>query len=168
MSPTVTSRVRQRVAATVAALLVAAATLLVVGVLLERHVEAVTGHPPAAATSDYQDSHHDESTEGTHAESGIPAVEPVHGVGIESPWIVTLRAIASIALAVAVWRHPTRPVIAVVVAFTAAALVLDVIEILHQLGEGRIVLAALAGVIIALRVATIGAAYLLRARRVST
>ena len=62
----------------------------------------------------------------------------------------------SVALAVAVWLHPNRPVIATVVAFTAAALVLDVLEINYQLGADRIGLAALAAVIAALRTVASG------------
>jgi hypothetical protein len=52
----------------------------------------------------------------------------------------------------------------VAVLLTAAALVLDVLETSHQLGAGRIGLAALAGVIASLRVAVIvGSGYLYRA-----
>lgn len=48
-------------------------------------------------------------------------------------------------------------------AFTAAALVLDFLEINHQFGAGDIELAALAGLIAALRVATlVGDGYLYR------
>ena len=62
------SGVRHWVAAAVAVLLVAAAALLVVGALLERHAESGTEHPVVAVTGEQQESHHDESTEGTHAE----------------------------------------------------------------------------------------------------
>ena len=57
----------------------------------------------------------------------------------------------------------TGMAIAVVMAFTAAALVLDILEINHQFGAGDIELGALAGLIAALRVATlVGSAYLYR------
>jgi Flp pilus assembly protein TadB len=166
------SRVRHWVAAAVAVLLVAAAALLVVGILLERHTESGAEHPVVAATGQPQESHHDESTQGAHAEPGTApgnrggeAAERLTGISVESPWVVALGAIASVALAVAVWLRPNRPVIAIVVAFTAAALVLDVLEINHQIGADRIGLAALAGVIAALRVATIiGSGYLFRSR----
>ena len=91
------------------------------------------------------------------------------GINVESPWVVALGAVVSVALAVAVWLHPNRPVIATVVAFTAAALVLDVLEINYQLGADRIGMAALAGVIAALRVATlVGSGYLYRSRPAAT
>jgi hypothetical protein len=80
--------------------------------------------------------------------------------------VVALGAIVSIVLAVAVSLRPNRAVIAILVAFTAAALVIDIFEINHQMGADRIGLAALAGVIAALRVATIiGSAYLFRFHR---
>jgi Flp pilus assembly protein TadB len=165
---------RRRVAAVVAVLLVAAAALLVVGILLERHTES--GEHPVVATREQQETHHDESTEGVHTEPatapgnrGGEAAERLTGISVESPWVVALGAIASVALAVAVWLRPNRPVIAIVVVFTAAALVLDVLEVSHQLGADHIGLAALAGVIAALRVATImGGGYLFRSRRAAT
>jgi Flp pilus assembly protein TadB len=166
-STSAASRVRHWVAAAVAVLLVAAAALLVVGILLERHTEPGAEHPIVTSTTEQQQSHHDESTEGGHAESGITndsggeAAERLTGISAESPWIVTLGAVVSVALAVAVWLRPNRLVIVTVVVFTAAALVLDVLEINYQLGADRIGLAALAGVIAALRVATIiGSGYL--------
>ena len=151
---------------------VTAAALLVVGVLLERHTESGAEHP-VVATGEQQESHHDESAEGTHAEPGTApsnrggeAAERLTGINIESPWVVALGVVVSIALAVAVWLRPNRPVIATAVVFTAAALVVDVLEINHQLGGGRIGPAALAGVIAALRVATIiGCGYLFRSRQ---
>jgi Flp pilus assembly protein TadB len=157
-------------AAIVAVLLLAAAGLLVLGVLLERHTESGSAHPIVATTGEQQERQHDESTGETHAESGVPATggaetaQRLTGINVESPLIVTLGAIASVAVAAAVWLRPNRPVIAIVVAFTAAALVLDVLETSHQLGAGRIGLAALAGVIASLRVAVIvGSGYLYRA-----
>jgi Flp pilus assembly protein TadB len=162
--------------AAVAVLLVAAAALLIVGVLLERHTESGAERPVVAATGEQQESHHGESTEAaTHHESGVPAnsggeaAERLTGISVESPWVVALGAIASVVLAVAVWLRPNRAVIAMVVAFTAAALVLDVLEVSHQLGADRIGLAALAGVVAALRVATIvGCGYLYRSRLTAT
>jgi hypothetical protein len=165
------------VAAVVAVLLVAAAALLILGVVLERHTESGSdsGHPGVAATGEQQESHHDGSTEGAHAETGVSphgggeAAERLTGISVESPLIVALGAVASIALAGAVWLRPNGPVVAVVLVFTAAALVLDVLEISSQLGADRIGLAALAAVIAALRSVTIVAgAYLYRSRRAAT
>jgi hypothetical protein len=176
VSSTEPSRVRHWVAAAVAVLLVAAAALLVVGVLLERHTESGAEHPVVAATGEQRESHHDESTEGAPGEPGTApgnrggeAAERLTGVNVESPWVVALGALVSIALAVAVWLRPNRPVIGTVVVFTAAALVLDIFEINHQIEVDRVGLAALAGVIAALRVATIiGSAYLFRSPRAAT
>jgi hypothetical protein len=172
-----TVSVRRRWAAgIVAGLLVAAAALLILGVVFEGHTESGAEHPVVAATGEPQEGHHDESTEGTHAEPatgpdnpGGEAAERLTGISVESTLVVTLGAVASIALAVAVWLRPSRPVLAMVVTFTAAALVLDTLEISHQLRADRIALAALAGVIAALRVATIaGSAYLYRSRPAAT
>ena len=175
-TPAIVSVRRRWVAGIVAVLLVAAAALLILGVVFERHTESGAEHPVVAATGERQESHHDESTEGTHAEPatapgnrGGEAAERLTGISVESTWVVALGAVASLALAVAVWLRPNRPVIAMVVTFTAAALVLDMVEISHQLGADRIGLAALAGVIAALRVATIaGSAYLYRSRPAAT
>jgi hypothetical protein len=175
-NPATVSVRRRWVAGIVAGLLVAAAALLILGVVFERHTESGAEHPVVAATGEPQESHHDESTEETHAgpatNADVPggeAAERLTGISVESTWVVALGAIASIALAVAVWLRPSRPVIAMVVTFTAAALILDTLEIGHQLRADRIALAALAGAIAALRVATIaGSAYLYRSRPAAT
>src|SRR5439155_26110476 len=119
--------------------------------------------------------HHDESTEATQVQSGDSVNgggetgERLTGINLESPWIVTLGSVASIACALGVWLRPNRSIIVVVVAVTAAALVLDVLAISHQVGIGRIGLAALAGVIAAVRVTVIVASgYLYRTAPVST
>lgn len=160
---------RRRIVAVVAALIATAATLLVVAVLIERPAE--TGQiPPPAATSEQQEGHHyGESSEGTHRDSTPSAVrdgeavERATGINLEAPWIVALGTFASIGCAVALWRRPTRPVIAAVAAFTTAAVILDALEVGHQIGEDRIALAILAGMIAAVRVAAIaGSAYLYR------
>lgn len=166
---------RRWVAPAVAVLLVAAAALLVVGVLLERQTESGAAHPVAAASGEQQESHN-EPTEGVHAEPGAElsnhggeAAERLTGINVESPWVVAIAAVVSITLAVAVWLRPIRAVIATVVVCSAAALVLDVLEINHQIGADHVGLAALAGVIAVLRVATIiGSGYLYRSRPAAT
>ena len=120
---TMTAAVRRRVAVAVAILLVATAALLVLGIVLERHaVSAGEQHEVSAIVGEQERGHHDESGEATHAEHGAPADganagESVTVTALESHWIIGVGTIAAIALAVAVWRRPTRPVIAVVVAF---------------------------------------------------
>ena len=161
-------------AATVAVLLIAAAALLVAGVFLERHAESGTQHSVVATSTEQHAGSHDESAEGRHAEgappasdSGIEAAEQHTGIGVESPLVVALGTVAAVALAVIVWRRPSRPVIATVVAFTAAAVVLDVLEIKHQAAEGRTALVLLATFIVAIRVTTVaGCGYLYRANPV--
>jgi hypothetical protein len=66
-----------------------------------------------------------------------------------------------------VWRRRSRPVIAAVVAITAAAVVFDVLEIKNQAAEGHTALVLLATLIVAIRVTTIaGCGYLYRANLV--
>jgi hypothetical protein len=164
-APAATLRRRRRVAAIAAVLIVAATVLLVVGVVVERHGETVNSHPGVATRE--QQGHHDESTEAAHSDSapagGAETVERLTGFNPEAPWIVASGTVVSIGCAVALWRRPTRPVIAIVVALTAAALILDALELHHQIGEGHIGLAVLAGGIAALRAAAIaGSGYLYR------
>ena len=166
---------RQRLAAGVALLLIATAAMLVFGVALERNAETgAESHEVTEVVGAEREDHHDESGEGPHSESdvhpgGAGAVEPASVKAIESPWVVAVGTIASVALAIAVWRRPTRPVIVIVAVFTIGALVFDVREIGHQASEGRVGLVVLAGVIVALRAATIAAAgYLYRTRTAVT
>jgi predicted metal-binding membrane protein len=165
-APAATLRRRRAVAAIVAVLIVAAAALLVVGVLLERHAETVDSRA-GVATGEQQEGHHDESVEAAHSDSApdgaAETVGRLTGFNPEAPWIVALGTVVSIGCAVAVWRRPTRLVIAIVVAFTAAALILDALELHHQIGENHIGLAVLAAGIAALRAAAIaGSGYLYR------
>ena len=118
----VTGAVRRRVNAAVAALLVATAVLLVLGVALERHAESGAAPHSVSETVGEDEGHHEESGETTH-EADVHGDEDNAGESatvdaIESPWVVALGTLAAAALAVAVWRRPTRPVIALVVAFT--------------------------------------------------
>lgn len=161
-----TGAVRRRVAAAVAALLVATAALLVLGVALERHAASGAESHSMSETGGEHESHHEESGETTHGEADVHRDEDNAGESatveaIESPWAAALGTVAAVTLAVAVWRRPTRPVIALVAVFTVAAMVFDLREIGHQAGEDRIGLVALASVLVALRAATIaGAGYL--------
>jgi hypothetical protein len=77
-----------------------------------------------------------------------------------------VATVISLGCAIAVWRRPARPVIVIVVGVTAAAMILDVLEVRHQIGEGRIGLALLAAGIAALRAAAVaGGGYLFKAAR---
>jgi Flp pilus assembly protein TadB len=124
---------------------IASAALVVVGILLERRAESGTQHSVGSTTAQHHENHHDESAEESHVDTAPPASESGSevskhhtGIGVESPRIVALGTVAAIALAVAVWRRPSRPVLLAVLVFTAAAAVLDVLEIKHQVGEGRV------------------------------
>lgn len=171
MSSSTAAPWRQRASVTVAALVMASAALVVVGIFLERHAESGTQHSVGSTTAEHHENHQEKSAEESHidtappaSESGSEVAEHHTGIGVESPRIVALGTVAAIALAVAVWRRPSRPVLVAVLVFTAAAAVLDVLEIKHQVGEGRVGLALLAAFIVALRVATIGGCgYLYRA-----
>lgn len=123
-SVTVVTGAVRRVNAAVAALLVATAVLLVLGVALERHAEAGAESHSVSETVGEDEGHHEESGETTHDEADVhgdedSAGESVTVDAIESPWVVALGTLAAAALAVAVWRRPTRPVVALVVAFTS-------------------------------------------------
>lgn len=167
---------RQRVAASVAILLVVAAALLVAGVVLERSAEASSQHSIVTTAEHQEGDGHDESAEEGRSEGLTPATdkggeaaEQRTELGIESPWIVALGSLAAVALAVAVWRRPSRPIIAAVAAFTAVATLLDALEVAHQAAEGRPGLTLLAALIVAIRVATIaGCVYLYRPTSVTT
>jgi hypothetical protein len=109
MSPSTAASLRQRVRATVAVLLIAAAALLVAGILLERQAESGTQHSIGATHTEHQESHHDEAVIGRDTEGEPPArntgeetTEHRTGIGIESPWIVALGTLAAAALAFAV------------------------------------------------------------------
>jgi hypothetical protein len=72
-------------------------------------------------------------------------------------------AVVSVGLAVLIWWRPSRPVAVTVAVVAVIAGVFDMIELIRHLSADRGGLAALAGLILALRVVTVaGAAMLLR------
>lgn len=170
MSQLIAGSKRHRAGATVAVLLIAAAALVVAGVFLEGRAESGVQHSVGETHAEHHEGHHDESVVGAHTEveppakeAGAEVTEHQPGVGVESPWIVALGTLAAAALAFAVWRRPSRPVLAMVIAFTTAAGVLDVFELKHQAAEGRTGLVLLAAAIVTVRVATVvGCGYLYR------
>jgi hypothetical protein len=170
MSPSIAASKRHRAGATLAILLITAAALVVAGILVEGQAESGVQHSVGETHAEHHEGHHDKSAIGGHSEverpaeeAGAEVVEHRSGVGVESPWVVALGTLAAAALAFAVWRRPSRPVLVIVVAFTTAAGLLDLFELNHQAAEGCMGLVLLAAVIVTVRVATaVGCGYLYR------
>lgn len=152
----------------IAVLLVASAALFGIGVALERH--AVKSDRHASAESG---AHTETGAEGngetnagkggktaTPIGSGTPS-ERVLGIPVESTATVAVAVIFSLLLAVAAWRRPKAVVLLAAAIFAAAAAVLDIAEIGHQLSENRAGIAALAGLVAALHLAVIAASGML-------
>lgn len=168
---------RRVLPAVVGALLLVCASLVIVGVSIEHGSEAGSG-TGLAVSSEHGQSHEGanegaETAEPEHAGSGerieAEGQASVLGVPIESPAALTGLAVVSVALAVLVWRRPTRLVVGGVVVFTVAAGVLDVAEIGRQFSGDRVDLAVLAMVIVLLRLTTLaGATVLWRVSRLPT
>lgn len=158
--------------AVIAALLILGASLLALGVILERAGEqehATSTSESSAESAEASTGHSEgEAAEGVSSEPG-PEGEgerTVLGIPIESPWAIGAFVLVSVALAYLVWRRPSRPVLAAVAVFSLASGIFDVVEIGAQLDAGRSGLALLAGVIAATRlVVLIGAVMLSRPKR---
>jgi Flp pilus assembly protein TadB len=136
------------------ALLVAGAALFATGVALERssaeHHDAVEG------------SGHEESQSASSEETDE---ERVLGIDVESPWLVTIGVVASLALAVVAWRTLSAAVLRTIAAFAALFTVFDIAELAHQLGESRSGLAIYVGIVAVVHCAAAGIA-LFRSRPV--
>lgn len=88
---------------------------------------------------------------GSQAETGDEAGEfrPL-GVSLETNGFVALGAVVSLALAGLVAFRPRRRVLVAVAVIAAGLLALEVVEVVHQIGESRpilVLLAAVAGVL---------------------
>lgn len=135
------TRVRRAFPAIIALLLLIAAALVIVGATLEK-----------GATAEHSEvAEHSESTE--HPESAEPALAGI----LESPVSLGGMAAVSLIVAVAVWRRPTRPVLAVVILFTIGAAVFDSLEIQSKT-NGESALLALVIAILGIRAATLALA----------
>ena len=171
--------------AAIVGLIVLSTIGFVVGTTIERNTEDSHAESPAAAQSESTSG--ESSTEGggeseaehaaesakqgeaTHGDEGAKAGgEETHGefqpfgTNIEAVPFIVLAALASLALAAAVWTRPRSLLVLGVVA--AAMLVfaaLDVREVFHQIDESRTGLAVLAGVVAALHLAAAAATALL-------
>lgn len=141
----------------IAALLVVAAVLFVIGVASEPNKDThsdepsaeVTGHSEANETAEARASEAAGRTEAT--ESGEARVL---GLDLESPAPVAAALVLSAVLAALVLWRPDRRVLVVIAVAAAAFAVLDIAEVSHQLDEDRTGLAMLAATIAALHAAT--------------
>jgi opacity protein-like surface antigen len=132
--------------AAIAGLIVLATLGFVVGTTIERN----TRERPAA-------EHKAEDGEETEAERAAEGGGEAHGefqpfgVDIEAVPFIVLAAVASVAMAAAVWRLPRMLLVLAIVGVTMLLFAaLDVREVVHQVDESRTGLAVLAGVVAAL------------------
>jgi hypothetical protein len=151
----------------IAALLVAAARLFVVGVTSENDNDVHNDEPAAETIA--ADRHDDaaESAEAIDAEAeerftseaeaaeeeAEEDAERVLGIDVESPVLVTAAVVISLLLAGLVWRRPDRRLLIIIAVFGASFAVLDAAEVAHQLDEDNTGLARVAGSIAALHAA---------------
>jgi len=149
----------RRAARIAAVLLVASATGFVIGVSLEsgdEHTESSgsTERRDEGANASEGDAHDEEGEPGEHDEAAEESHDDdsgeertVLGLDPEAPALVAVAALASLALAVGLWRTPRRPVALAAVVFAVVFTVFDVAEVTHQLDEDRTGLALLAAAI---------------------
>lgn len=143
-------------------LLIAGAALFVIGVTAERntadtHTETSTETAQTDTTAHVEEAggeeapHTEESAtaqEG-HTESSS---ETVFGVNLESTALVIVAAIASLTLAALTWRWNLRLLLVAAVAFAVVFAVVDIAELVHQIEESRVGIAALAAAIAVLHI----------------
>jgi hypothetical protein len=128
-------------------LIVLATIGLVVGTTIERNSEESHTETPAAAHSEGSGEARADGGE-THGE-----FQPF-GIDIEAVPFIVLAALASLAMAAAVWTRPRSLIILGVVALAMVLFAaLDVREVIHQIDESRTGLAVLAGLVAALHLA---------------
>jgi hypothetical protein len=119
----------------------------VVGATIERNATESHAESPAASLSE------------SSAESPSAGGEfQPFGVNIEAVPFIVLAALASLAMAAAVWARPRSPLVLGAVALVMVVFAaLDVREVVHQIDENRTGLAVLAGVIAGLHLAAAAA-----------
>jgi hypothetical protein len=143
-------------------LLIVCAALVIAGVSIERGGETGTR---SGETAEHVETDHEEQLPGAHKpsehaqseESGLVAA-------LESPAALAALAVFSVGLAALIWWRPTRTVAAAVAVVAVIAGVFDLIELIRHVSADRIGLAALAGLILVLRLATVAAAVTLLRR----
>ena len=135
-----------------AALLVISAVLFVIGIALERASPAgdVHGEAPPVATqgtaTHVENGNESEETQ-PQATGSAPRSEAQSettlGFNLENPWLVSAFALVSLALAAAVLRL-SWPALVLAALFGAGAAVLDIQEVLTQLGRSNSLVAGVA------------------------
>lgn len=161
-----------RMRAAMATLLVASALLFGVGILIERgagsagtpHLEA-TSPPPAVSTAPHVEGSGEQDGEAgeSHApeassvtgEAGEPAgthtettsTESILGIDPEAPPLVAVAIILSLLAAFLVWRDGRRVIIAGAIVIAVGFAALDLLEIIHQVGEGTALVAVIAALV---------------------
>lgn len=168
---------QRRLSAIAGLLLIVCAALVIAGVSIERGGETGThsGETAEHVETDHEErpgSHgqeppggHEEQLPGAHnpsehaesEESGVVAA-------LESPAALAALAVFSVGLAALIWWRPTRTVAAAVAVAAVIAGVFDLIELIRHVSADRVGLAALAGLILVLRLATVAAAVTLLRR----
>lgn len=166
----------------IAALMVIATVLFVIGVAIERsggHQEAGEGQSAEVGEAQHSEetntSHSEEAgeahVEGTgevHSEeSGEVHTETTFGLDLESPWLVGAAALVSLAL-VGALLYIGHPVLMAIIPLNVMMMFLDVVEVIRQVGESNTGIAAIATIIALLRLVIIVLAILaLREGRMS-
>ena len=144
-----------------AALLVVSAVVFVIGILLERSgpaAEVQTLAPPLATlvTGSPAENGNESAEANPQATGSAPQPEiqgeTSFGLNLENPWLVAAFALASVALAAALLRFGW-PALLLAFLLGAGAAVLDLQEVLTQLGRGNLLVAGLAGLVAAAHLA---------------
>lgn len=152
-----------------AAFLVIAAVLFVVGVARERSLHHSETKPAAASTGPVHnescdaDSHLGEGTSPNSATDAHSETKEgrVLGVDLESWLLVVAFAAASLGPAIVLLRSRSRTVVAVIAIVTGVAAVFDIAEIAHRANESHTSLVVVASTVTALHLAAFALALLL-------
>jgi hypothetical protein len=140
----------------IAALLVVAAVLFVIGVSAETGED---DHSEAPASETVEHSETGEAAESEEAESADEDEERVLGIDVESPLVVGIAVVVSLLLAALAWWRPIRGVLVLAGVVAAAFAVLDLAEVAHQLDENYTGLVLLAAAIVVLHATAAGLAF---------
>jgi hypothetical protein len=144
----------------IAGLMVVSTILFVIGVTIERsgaeaheipaaHQEAGEAQEAGETHSEEGEATHSEAANETHSKT-IFGVNP--GFNLESPWLVATAALGSLALVVALFQFG-HAVLIVVIPVAILMVLLDIAEVMIQVGEGNVGLAILATIIGLMRAA---------------
>jgi hypothetical protein len=143
-------------------LLVGSGLLFAIGSTIERHQDH--NEQPAATTGNGEsgESGGESGSEGSaghveksHGEAGVKIL----GVNTESLALTVVAVVASLLLPLAVWlRHWPRPILLLVVGFGLVFAAGDGRELVHQLDESKVGIAAIAAILIGLHLAVVALA----------